>query len=73
MGNELKRSLLKVGFSVALYLIYAVLGFISVLTIGYILPTVISMWVSGFILILSQTFGIYLSYSVLSENTIEEN
>lgn len=73
MSNELKRSLLRVGFSVALYLIYAILGFVSVLTIGYILPTVITMWLQGVVLILSQTFGIYLSYSVLSENTIEEN
>jgi hypothetical protein len=63
-----KQGFVQLGISAFIYILWVILGFISVITIGYILEgTIVVMWVQGAIALLSNITGIYLSYKFLQE------
>ena len=68
----LKQGFLQLGISAFIYILWVILGFISVITIGYILEgTIVVMWVQGAITLLSNLTGIYFAYTFLKEDVNE--
>jgi len=67
--RELQKGFLQLGISAFIYILWVILGLISVITIGYILQsTIVIMWVQGAIALLSNLTGIYFSYSFLKSD-----
>ena len=67
--RELQKGFLQLGISAFIYVLWVILGLMSVITIGYILQsTIVIMWVQGIIALLSNLTGIYFSYSFLKSD-----
>ena len=67
--RELQKGFLQLGISAFIYVLWVILGLMSVITIGYILQsTIVIMWVQGAIALLSNLTGIYFSYSFLKSD-----
>ena len=67
--KELQKGFLQLGISAFIYVLWVILGLMSVITIGYILQsTIVIMWVQGIIALLSNLTGIYFSYSFLKSD-----
>ena len=65
----LKQGFLQLGISAFIYVMWVILGFISIIILGYILKgTLVLMWVQGSIALLSNLTGIYFSYSFLNSD-----
>lgn len=70
--EALRQGFLQLGITALIYLMWVVLGFISVLTIGLLLtPSIILMWVQGAIILVTNLTGIYFSYRFLMEDSSE--
>lgn len=64
----LKEGIIQLVFTAFIYLLWVILGFISVITIGLIIQSsIVLMWVQGAILLCTNITGIYLSYDFLKE------
>lgn len=67
--KDLQKGFLQLGISAFIYVLWVILGLMSVITIGYILQsTIVIMWVQGVIALLSNLTGIYFSYSFLKSD-----
>jgi len=67
--RELQKGFLQLGISAFIYVLWVILGLMSVITIGHILQsTIVIMWVQGIIALLSNLTGIYFSYSFLKSD-----
>ena len=63
--ENLFKGFIQLGLSVLLYLTYSLLGFITAILIGFILPEIISPYIQGIIILLTQGLGGYLSIKTL--------
>ena len=69
----LKQGFLQLGISAFIYILWIILGFISVIIIGYILKEgLILSIIQGSILLISNVTGIYFSYLFLQEGENNE-
>ena len=67
--RELQKGFLQLGISAFIYILWVILGLMSIITIEYILQsTIVVMWVQGVIALLSNLTGIYFSYSFLKSD-----
>lgn len=70
--ENLSKGFLQLGLSVLLYLTYSLLGFITAILIGFILPEIISPYIQGVVILLTQGLGGYFSIKTLqSESSVE--
>lgn len=70
--EALEQGFIQVGLSVVLYLVYAILGFVSAILIGYIIPILVSVWVQGIVIILTQGLGGYFALKTLQSEDSKE-
>ena len=63
--ETLAQGFLQLGLSVILYLTYSLLGFITAILIGFILPEIISPYIQGVVILLTQILGGYFSIKTL--------
>ena len=63
--ETLAQGFLQLGLSVLLYLTYTLLGFITAILIGFILPEIISPYIQGTVILLTQGLAGYLSIKTL--------
>jgi len=67
--EALKQGFLQLGISAIIYLLWIVLGFVSAITLGFILQhSIILLWVQGAITIFANLTGIYFSYTFLKSS-----
>jgi len=70
----LQQGFLQLGISAFIYLLWVILGFISVISIGFIIQySLVLMWVQGAILLFTNLTGIYFSYNFLKNDIEGEN
>lgn len=66
--ESLKQGFVQLGITAFIYLMWIILGLISVITIGFIIEnSVVLMWIQGAIFLCTNLTGIYLSYKFLQE------
>lgn len=70
--EALQQGFLQVGLSVILYVVFAIIGFVSAILLGYILVAPIVVYVQGIIVLLTQTLGSYLSLKTLQSGSSPE-
>lgn len=77
LTNEQKETLfqgfLQIGFSLLLYLVFSIVGFITTILIGFILPEYISAYIQGFTIVLTQCLGGYFSIKALQTDSSNGN
>ena len=66
--ETLAQGFLQLGLSVLLYLTYSLLGFIIAILTGFILPEVISLYIQGIIILLTQVLGGYFAIKTLQSD-----
>ena len=66
--ENLSKGFLQLGISIILYLSFSLVGFITAILIGFILPEIISPYIQGAVLILTQCLGGYLSIKTLQSD-----
>ena len=70
--ENLSKGFLQLGLSVLLYLTYSLLGCITAILIGFILTEIISPYIQGTVILLTQGLAGYLSIKTLqSESSVE--
>ena len=70
--ENLSKGFLQLGLSVLLYLTYSLLGCITAILIGFILPEIISPYIQGTVILLTQGLSVYFSIKTLhSESSVE--
>ena len=67
--ENLSKGFLQLGISIILYLSFSIVGFITAILIGFILPEIISPYIQGIIILLTQGLGGYLSIKTLQSDT----
>ena len=66
--ETLAQGFLQLGLSVLLYLTYTLLGLITAILIGFILPEIISPYIQGTVILLTQGLAGYLSIKTLQSD-----
>ena len=67
--ENLSKGFLQLGISIILYLSFSIVGFITAILIGFILPEIISPYIQGIIILLTQGLGGYFSIKTLQSDT----
>ena len=70
--ENLSKGFIILGLSIILYLSFSIVGFITAILIGFILPEIISPYIQGIIILLTQGLGGYLSIKTLQSDDIEK-
>lgn len=70
--EALEQGFIQVGLSVILYLVYAVVGFISAILIGFIIPSFIVGYIQGLVILLTQGLGGYFAIKALQSDSNSE-
>ena len=63
--ENLSKGFIQLGLSVLLYLTYSLLGCITAILIGFILTEIISPYIQGTVILLTQGLAGYLSIKTL--------
>ena len=63
--ETLAQGFIQLGISIILYLSFSLVGFITAILIGFILPEIISPYIQGAVIILTQSLGGYFSIKTL--------
>ena len=63
--ENLSKGFIQLGISIILYLSFSIVGFITAILIGFILPEIISPYIQGVVILLTQGVGGYLSIKTL--------
>ena len=70
--ENLSKGFIQLGISIILYLSFSIVGFITALLIGFILPEIISPYIQGAVILLTQGLCGYFSIKTLqSESSVE--
>ena len=70
--ENLSKGFIQLGISIILYLSFSIVGFITAILIGFILPEIISPYIQGTVILLTQGLAGYLSKKTLqSESSVE--
>jgi hypothetical protein len=67
--DSLLQGFIQLGLSVILYLTFALLGLITAILTGFILPEIISPYIQGFTIVLTQCLGGYFLTKTLQSDT----
>ena len=63
--ENLSKGFIQLGISIILYLSFSIVGFITAILIGFILPEIISPYIQGVVIILTQVLGGYFAIKTL--------
>ena len=63
--ENLSKGFIQLGISIILYLSFSIVGFITAILIGFILPESISPYIQGVVILLTQCLGGYFSIKTL--------
>ena len=63
--ENLSKGFIQLGISIILYLSFSIVGFITAILIGFILPEIISPYIQGVVILLTQGLGGYFSIKTL--------
>ena len=66
--ENLSKGFIQLGISIILYLTFALLGFITAILIGFILPENISPYIQGTVILLNQGLSVYFSIKTLQSD-----
>ena len=66
--ENLSKGFLQLGLSVLLYLSFSIVGFLTAILIGFILPEIISPYIQGVVILLTQGLGGYFSIKTLQSD-----
>ena len=66
--ENLSKGFLQLGLSVLLYLTYSLLGCLTAILIGFILTEIISPYIQGTVILLTQGLAGYLSIKTLQSD-----
>ena len=69
--ENLSKGFMQLGISLILYLRFSIVGFITAILIGFILPEVISPYIQGAVILLTQGLGGYFSIKVFQKTDNE--
>ena len=70
--ENLSKGFIQLGISIILYLSFSLVGFLTAILIGFILPESISPYIQGVVILLTQCLGGYFSIKTLqSESSVE--
>ena len=63
--ENLSKGFIQLGISIILYLSFSIVGFITAILIGFILPEIISPYIQGTVILLTQILGGYFAIKTL--------
>ena len=66
--ENLSKGFLQLGISIILYLSFSIVGFITAILIGFILPEIISPYIQGTVILLTQGLSVYFSIKTLQSD-----
>ena len=66
--ENLSKGFIQLGISIILYLSFSIVGFITAILIGFILPEIISPYIQGVVILLTQCLGGYFSIKTLQSD-----
>ena len=66
--ENLSKGFIQLGISIILYLSFSIVGFITAILIGFILPESISPYIQGAVILLTQCLGGYFSIKTLQSD-----
>ena len=66
--ENLSKGFIQLGISIILYLSFSIVGFITAFLIGFILPEIISPYIQGTVILLTQCLGIYFTIKTLQSD-----
>ena len=69
--ENLSKGFIQLGISIILYLSFSIVGFITAILIGFILPEIISPYIQGTVILLTQGLSIYFVIKTLQSPDIE--
>ena len=69
--ENLSKGFMQLGISIILYLSFSVVGVITVILIGFILPEIISPYIQGVVILLTSGLGGYFSIKVFQKTDNE--
>ena len=67
--ENLSKGFVQLGISIILYLSFSIVGFITAILIGFILPEIISPYIQGAVIILTQSLSGYFVIKTLMSDT----
>ena len=62
--ENLSKGFIQLGISIILYLSFSIVGFITAILIGFILPEIISPYIQGTVILLTQSLSGYFVIKV---------
>ena len=62
--DSLLQGFMQLGIGIILYLSFSLVGFITAILIGFILPEIISPYIQGAVILLTQVLGGYFAIKV---------
>ena len=62
--ENLSKGFIQLGISIILYLSFSIVGFITAILIGFILPEIISPYIQGTVILLTQSLSAYFVIKV---------
>ena len=71
--ENLSKGFIQLGISIIFYLSFSIVGFITAILIGFILPEIISPYIQGFTIVLTQCLGGYFSIKALQTDSSNGN
>ena len=66
--ENLSKGFLQLGISIILYLSFSLVGFTTAILIGFILPEIISPYIQGTVILLTQCLGGYFSIKMIQSD-----
>ena len=66
--ENLSKGFIQLGISIILYLSFSLVGFLTAILIGFILPESISPYIQGVVILLTQCLGGYFSIKTLQSD-----
>ena len=66
--ENLSKGFIQLGISIILYLSFSIVGFITAILIGFILPESISPYIQGGVILLTQGLSVYSSLKSLQSD-----
>ena len=66
--ENLSKGFIQLGISIILYLSFSIVGFITAILIGFILPEIISPYIQGAVILLTQSLSGYFSIKMIQSD-----
>lgn len=71
--EALSQGFLQVGIALIIYIIFSVIGFITTILVGLILPENVSGYIQAILILLTQLGAMYMCYKATKEDSQGES